>query len=72
MLQPDAPAVIEKGLKVLIVIMKLVLDGKDRFDEIGVLRGGALLEFLHIREITQPVGDGAFGSGTPSSVVIAT
>ena len=61
MLQANAAAVIEEGLEVLIVVVHVVLDREDRFDEIAVLCAGQSLERREIDEVADAVGDRALG-----------
>src|SRR6202035_4583617 len=63
MLHADATAIVDKGLEVLIVVVDLVLDRQDRFDEIAILRALARLERENVVEISQPVGDRTLGQG---------
>src|SRR5262249_30805102 len=60
-LQADAATIVEEGLEILIVIVKLVLDGKNGLHEVRIPRGWILLELRYIAKIPKPVGDGTLG-----------
>src|SRR6266851_558038 len=59
-LQADSSAVVEKGLKVLVIVVQMVLAAENRFDEFGVARL-RLFEVGDVLEFAQARGDLARG-----------
>ena len=68
MLQPDAAAVVEERLEILIVVVQAVLVAQQQLDHLAVA-GRRLLHLLHVGKATKPAEMSPDGKGSPSYAV---